>query len=220
MRAYLIILLLTVCTTFLYGQEKFLVGANNVKTKKIISKITIDNNFIDTFSFINQWDYPAYTIKNDRGHFSIDEDREMTPQDTAHLYFTAKCKTNVQGGYDVRYSYAKIDKGELVLTFVDGAPAYNSEFYVHINDTNFWCDVETVYPLTYSNEKKSCTITKQALIIDRANYSLGDTIKGFIEIEFIETVTVPKKGTQKSKLFLKGYFKTPIIEAQKNTAAN
>jgi hypothetical protein len=195
-----------------FGQTPHLFGANNVKVKQKISKITVDKNFIDTFSFSKQWAYPDYTFKDDSGHFEIDEDREITAEDTAHLYFTANCTTNVQGGYDIRYCFAKKKKNEIVLTFSDGLPAYASQFYVHIDTSTFWCDAETIYPVIAIGQKKFCRIIKQKITVDKSKYSKGDTIKGFIEIDFIETVSVPKKGVQKRNLFLKGYFKTPLTE--------
>ena len=212
MRHFIIILLFYFLTNSLLGQTPHLFGENNVKVKKIISKVTVDKNFIDTFSFIKQWSYPDYTFKDDSGHFEIDENRKIIAEDTAHLYFTANCTTNVQGGYDIRYCYAKKKKNEIVLTFSDGLPAYASQFYVHIDTSNFWCDAETIYPVIASGQKKSCRITKQKLTVDKSKYSKGDMIKGVIEMEFIETVAVPKKGVQKRNLFLKGYFKTPLTE--------
>jgi hypothetical protein len=198
MRSYLVILL-SIATSSLLAQQS-----------QLVSKITVDKNFKDTFSFTSRWGYPEFTLKDDSGHFQITEDRQMTAADTAHLFFTANCYTNVQGGYTIRYCYAAIHNDTITLTLSDGLPAYASEFYVHINNPDFWCEAETIYPVIAIGQKKSCTITKQKLILDKAKYLQGDTIKGFINMEFTETITAPGKGTQIRKLFLKGYFKTAV----------
>jgi hypothetical protein len=133
-----------------------------------------------------------------------------SPPGTTHLFFTASCSTNVQGGYNIRYCYAKKNKSKITLIFSDGLPAYASEFYVHLDSANFSCDVETIYPVIAVGQRKYCTITRQNLVVDKLKYTKGDTLKGFREMEFIETVIVPNKNPKKRYLFLKGYFKTTI----------
>jgi len=196
-------------TPTLFGQKRHLFGANNVSVKQIVSKVTIDKNLKDNFSFTKKWDYPEGVFKDDStGEFTVDG----SPLDTTHLFFAANCSTNVQGGYDIRYCYATKDKNKITLTFAGGLPAYASEFYVYIGTLSFWCDAETIYPVIAKGQKKFCTIIKQKLIVDKPEYSRGDTIKGFIEMEFIETVAVPNKPVQKRSYFLKDYFKTPLTE--------
>ena len=209
MRHIITISFLGFLTNSLFGQTKHLFGANNVSVKRLISKVTVDKNLKGNFSFTKKWDYPEGVFKNDStGEFTTDG----SPLDTTHLFFTANCSTNVQGGYDIMYCYATKAKNKITLTFADGLPAYASEFYVHIDTSRFWCDVETIYPAITKGQKKSCTIVKQKLTLDKSKYLKGDTIKGFIEMEFIETVSVPNKAVQKRNLFLKGYFKTPLTE--------
>jgi hypothetical protein len=207
MRHFTIILLTLVFTQALFGQNKHLFGANNVPVKQMVSNFTVDKNLEGDFSFTKKWDYPEGIFKDDStGEFITDG----SPLDTTHLFFTANCSTNVQGGYDIRYCYAKKYKNKITLTFADGLPAYGSEFYIHINTSSFSCDAETIYPIIAKGQKKSCTIIKQKLIINKPKYSKGDIIKGFIEMEFIEMVSVPNKAVQESKFFLKGYFKTRL----------
>ena len=204
---YILTLFLLFCLTTLFGQKRHLFGANNVSVKQIVSKITVDKNLKGNFSFTKKWDYPEGVFKDDStGEFSTDG----SPLDTTHLFYTANCSTNVQGGYDIRYCYATKDKNKITLTFADGLPAYASEFYVHIDTANFWCDAETIYPAIVRGQKKSCTIVKQKLSVDKPKYSKGDIIKGFIEMEFVETIAVLNKPVQKRNYFLKGYFKTPL----------
>jgi hypothetical protein len=54
------------------------------------------------FSFEKEWAYPWYIIKDDKGMFAKVLAGKITKEDTAHSYFTANCKTNVQGGYSLR----------------------------------------------------------------------------------------------------------------------
>jgi hypothetical protein len=208
MRHLITILVFLTLSINLLGQQKRLSGANNVSVKQIVSKITVDKNFIDTFTFIKQWDYPSGIFKDESsGEFSTDG----TPLDTTHLFFTANCITNVQGGYNIRYCYASKNKSKITLTFSDGLPAYASEFYVYMDKANFSCDVETIYPEIIQGQKKYCKIIKQNLILDKSKYLKGETIKGFIEIEFTETVVMANKNPQKRNLFLRGNFKTKIL---------
>ncbi|MBL0183928.1 MAG: hypothetical protein IPP96_17225 [Chitinophagaceae bacterium] len=128
-----------------------------------------------------------------------------------HIYsIRARCTTNVQGGYELRYCNAKKESGRIKLTFVDGYPAYASEFYVYIDSSTFSCNVETVYPVADLGQKKYNTITSQKLTIDKENYKPGDIIKGYIKMTFVETVILSNKETYRTKLFFKGYFKTQL----------
>jgi hypothetical protein len=207
----LLVILLFALPAFLFGQKRQLSGGNNVAVKQIRGKIIVDKNFRDTFSFTKEWEYPDYTFKDDEGNFQIDEDRAIKAEDTMHLFFTARCTTNVQGGYDIRYCYAEKNDSLIKLTFKDGLPAYASEFYVYIDTAVFWCDVETIYPVVLPKQKKHSTTLKQKLILDKKGYSKGDTIKGYIRMEFEETINSQVMGEKKHEFFLSGYFKTTIM---------
>ncbi len=101
---------------------------SNAQTK--YSKVSVDRQMKDTFSFAKQWDYSWEVFKDDStGEFTRNDDQSLTPADTAHLFYTANCFTNIQGGYDIRYCFADHNKGIITLTFSDGLPAYASEFY-------------------------------------------------------------------------------------------
>jgi hypothetical protein len=177
-----------------------------------LSKIKIDRQFKDTLSFINKWDYPTGVYKDDSsGEFSTLGDS----LDTTHLFFTANCSTNVQGGYEIRYCFADKNKGNLVLTFSDGLPAYASEYYIYIKSDSFYFRPKTIYPTVYPGEKISYHVTKQKLTLKDGSYKIGDTIIGYVDTEFIETVSVPKRGAKSHKYYLKGFIKTPLNERTK-----
>ncbi len=59
-------------------------------------------------------------------------------------------------------------------------------------------------------QKISYQVTKQKLTLNKSNYKIGDTIIGYVDAEFIETVSVPKKGTKQHKFYLKGYVRTQL----------
>jgi hypothetical protein len=191
---YKLIYLLLASVQLSFGQTKY-------------SRARIDEEFKDTFSFVDEWDYPAGVYKDEStGEFSTLGD----PLDTTHLFFTANCVTNVQGGYQVRYCFANKNKDNIVLTISDGLPAYASKYYVYIKGDTFYFQPKTIYPVIYPGEKISYEVTKQKLTLNKSSYKAGDTIICFIDAEFIETVSLPKKGSQSHRYYLKGFIKTPL----------
>jgi hypothetical protein len=205
-------ILISFTVTVLGQKSKFLLGQKNATPQKLISKYSISQFPSAKFSFTKLWDYPAFTIKDDSGHFEIMEQRELIADDTAHLFYTAKCTTNVQGGYAIRYCYATKNKNKITLTFSDGMPAYASSFYVYIQDSTFACLVETVYPAFIQGEQRSILISKQKLVLNQSKFTQDDVMEGYIEIAFIETSIIPKKGVHKTPFYLKGFFKIKITK--------
>ena len=165
----------------------------------------------DTFSFKKQWNY-SWEVSKDgsTGEFTRNDGQIFTPADTAHLLYTANCLTNVQGGYTINYCFAYRNIGAFTLTFADGFPGYASEFYCYIKGDSFYFKPKTIYPVYTPEQKISYQVIKQKLTLNRSNYGIGDTIIGYVDAEFIETVSVAKKGTQKHTFYLRGYFRTPL----------
>jgi hypothetical protein len=187
-----------------------IVGKNSTAQIKY-SKVIIDRQMKDTFSFASKWDYSWEVFKDDStGEFTKNSSEPLLPDDTAHLYYTAGCFTNVQGGYDIRYCFADLYKDSLTLTFSDGLPAYASEFYFYIKGDNFYFKPKTIYPVNIPGENISYRVAKQKLVLNNSNYKVGDTIIGYIDAEFIETVSVPKKGTEEHKFYLRGYIRSVV----------
>lgn len=187
-----------------------IVGQNsNAQTK--YSKVLVDRQIKATFSFAKQWDYSWEVFKDDStGRFTKNDDQPLTAADTAHLFYTANCLTNVQGGYDIRYCFADHNKGIITLIFSDGLPAYASEFFLYIRGDSFYFKPKTIYPLYIPGQKISYKVTKQKLTLNKSNYKIGDIIIGYVDAEFIETVSVPKKGTKQHKFYLRGYVRTQL----------
>ncbi len=163
----------------------------------------------DTFSFSKKWDYSWEVFKDDStGEFSRNDDRPLKPADTAHLFFTANCQTNVQGGYDIRYCNAEKHRNTITLTFSDGLPAYASEFYLYITADSFSFKPKTIYPISIPRQSITYEVTKQQLTLNKSKYQIGNIIIGYVDIEFIETVSLPEKGVQKNKFYLRGFVRT------------
>jgi hypothetical protein len=186
------------------------VGQNSIAQTKY-SKFLVDRQMEDTFSFANNWDYSWEVFKDDStGEFIKNCCEPLVPRDTAHLFYTANCLTNVQGGYDIRYCFATQSKGIITLKFLDGLPAYASEFYCYIKSDSFYFEPNTIYPVINLSEKISYQVTMQRLILSKSKYGSGDIIIGYVDAEFIETVSL-KKETQKHKFYLRGFIRTPLI---------
>jgi hypothetical protein len=175
------------------------------------SKITFDRNLRDTFSFVNRWDYPENIIKDEStGQLSRDDDKPIQSADTVHLYFTANCKTNVQGGFYVRYCFATKNEETIILKFSDEQGDFASEFYSYIKGDSFYFRPKTVYPMITHGEKISYRVTRQKLILNKNSYVNYDTIIGYIDCEFTETYSAPIRKFESHRLYLRGYIKTPI----------
>lgn len=176
------------------------------------SQLLVDRHMKDTFLFANEWDYSWEVFKDDStGKFTKNSSEPLIPADTAHLFYTARCLTNVQGGYNIRYCFANQRKGIITLLFSDGLPAYASQFYFYIKGENFYFKAKTIYPMYIPGQRISYRVTKQRLTLNKTNYKVGDIIMGYIDAEFIETVSVPKKGRQNHKFYLRGCVKTSLI---------
>src|ERR1700735_2017365 len=108
--------------------------------------ITIQKEPKGVFSFTRHWAYAWDVIKHDNGKFEKADADSITTADTAHLYFTANCKTNVQGGYHIRYCNALRTKEKISLAFEDGEPAYANEFDITIAGNKYQFKPRIVYP--------------------------------------------------------------------------
>lgn len=177
------------------------------------TKIAVDRQMKDTFSFTNLWAYYWMVMKDDNGRFTKTDGEPLTASDTAHLYYTANCVTNIQGGYSIRYCEAQKNKNGIRLVFTDGLPAYGSEFYCYLHRDSFYFKPSVSYPMFIPGERIEYAVTKQKLTIQKLVYALGDTLVGYINVEFVETASAPGHKAQKTKLYLKGYIKTPVTGA-------
>lgn len=176
---------------------------------------TIDKKFKDTFSFHRQWGYAWDVIKDDNGSFSKATEGEVSAADTAHLYYTANCTTNVQGGYNIRYCFAERGDNEIVLTFSDGFPAYASQFRFHMVAGTFYFEPETIYPQRIQGEKISYRVDHEKLVLNKSHFQEGELMKGYVDVEFTEISTIPGKPVHERKYYLKGYFRTPFLGERK-----
>lgn len=177
------------------------------------SAISIDPQLKDSFSFTKKWDYAWDIIKDDDGKLFRADGEKIKPADTAHLFFTANCHTNVQGGYNIRYCYASKKDDNIQLLFSDGLPAYASDFLVYIKKDSACFKPKTIYPAPARSEKITYRIDKGKLVLNTPA-GTAKNIMGYIDLAFTEIVTLPGKEPQETQLYLKGYFKTPLKEAK------
>ena len=209
---------------FLFVLACLVAGAQLTLAQTKFSKIKIDKNFKDTLSFVYGWDYPAgiYEIGNTRefARFVDGPDtivRTAAVQlDTTHLFFTANCETNVQGGYKIRYCSAEKKLNKIVLTLADGLPDYPSEYYIHISGDSFYFRPKIIYPIMYVGGKLTYHITKQSLTLVKKSYVLGDTVIGYVNVAFMETISMPGEPQETHKLYLRGLIKTPLKQGIQN----
>jgi len=161
------------------------------------------------FAFTKDWAYSSNVTKDDNGKFFKNKDGKITSKDTAHLYFTAKCTTNVQGGYMIRYCHA-IKRAEIIeLNFSDGLPAYASEFNAFISKNKLSFKPVIIYPELIPGQKITYKVTKSRLTLYQKNYANSKKLSGYIDVEFIEN-TILKNKEENHKYYFRGYFKTPV----------
>ena len=187
----------------------FIVSSDTVAQKSPYPRLTIEKEPAGKFEFNKNWAYRWDVVKDRNGKFSSAEVEKVTAKDTTHLYFTADCKTNVQGGYKIRYCYATKKPGSVVLSFTDGAPAYASEYKVIVKEDHFTFDPVIVYPELILGQKLTYNITRAKLILYQKDYSAAKMISGYVDAEFTETI-IDKGVSKTNKLYFRGYFKTQV----------
>lgn len=162
------------------------------------------------FGFTKKWAYPSNVLKDENGKLTKTEDGKLKTGDTLHQYFTANCKTNVQGGYHIRYCNASKTTHHIKLNLSDGFPAYASAYEIYITGNKFCFKPSIVYPELVTGQKMTYKVTREKLLLYQKDYNKSTFISGYIDAEFTETVNSTHNGTQKHKYYLKGYFKTAI----------
>ena len=207
-------------TFIIYFAALFLIGKNSMAqnifptgrdslSNKTFSKFLVRSYHKDKFSFAKNWDYSWDIFKDDStGQFSRNDGEPITPTDTAHLFYTANCLTNVQGGYQIRYCFADKTQEGFILTFSDGLSAFASQFYIYTKEDSFYFRPQTIYPVPGQNI--SYQVTKQILTLNKWKYSIGDIIMGYVDMEFIESVSLSEKQTQNHTYYLRGYIRTAL----------
>jgi hypothetical protein len=162
------------------------------------------------FDFTKHWDYPWYITKDDGGKFSNAEGDTITSKDTLRQYFTARCKTNVQGGYEIRYCTASRNDEGINLCFADGPPAYGSDYVVGIKKGKCTFKPNVVYPELIPAQKITYTTTACHLTLYQQDYAQSKTISGYINAKFTEILFDKHNKKITRNYFLTGYFKTPV----------
>ena len=158
------------------------------------------------FSFTKKWDYPSDVTKDDKGRWEKADGDTIKKQDTAHLYFTANCKTNVQGGYRIRYCKIVKTAQNIILTFSDGLPAYASSFVVSIKKQKFTFEPDIIYPVVKRGVSSVYKVVQCKLTLYEQNYFTSKMLSGYIDADFSEKVSSTKTD-RLNKYNFRGYFK-------------
>jgi hypothetical protein len=172
-------------------------------------RLVVDTCFRDTLTFANKWDYPWYIIVGDDGKKENTLGGDVDPGDTLHQYRTANCVTNHQGEHAVRFCDASLTNDTLRLSFQPELPAYAGSPTLLINKGRFRSEFHATYPQMIPGENLSWCATKQRLVLNRASYRPGDTVKGYVDIVFRET-SVRGESSAETEFFFRGFFKTPL----------
>lgn len=190
--------------------------------KNLFLKIKLTKNI---FSFIIWISLPAlsFTADAQQKGYSVIVMRDL-PADkfgfTKHKGFTASCKTNVQGGYAINHCYADFKTNTIALTFVDGEPAYGSYFMLNITGGTFCFQPHTIYPEIITGEKITYKITHSGLVLNPVDYKKANSLSGYIDVAFDEITKIPGRKININKLYLRGYFKTPLKKGYTYTLPN
>ena len=118
--------------TLTFGLLFYFGCSTGVIAQPAMRAIVFQKEPLGQFSFLKSWAYAWDVVKHDDGKFEKVDADTLVAADTAHLYYTANCKTNVQGGYHIRYCNALKTKEKVSLIFADGMPGYANEFDVTI----------------------------------------------------------------------------------------
>jgi hypothetical protein len=161
------------------------------------------------FQFLDSWAYAWDVIKHDNGKFEKIDADSVTSADTVHLHYTANCKTNVQGGYNIHYCYALKGKKEISLVFADGMPAYASEFDVSIVGNTYSVKPKIIYPGPEPADKLVYSVTYSKLILFQKVPAASKSISGYIDMRFTEGNPTARSSKQ-HQYYLRGYFKTTL----------
>lgn len=196
---------------FLIGLTFLLVSSLSLKGQSKIYFPVVRSKAVKTdLSFSKKWTYPWYVLKRDDGKFENTRGNSISKADTAHLYFTANCKTNVQGGYMLKYCFATKNKAGIRLNFADGLPAYANEYDVYIKNNKHYFEPKLIYPDFVAGQKKTYRVVKSKLIFDQEDYNTAKILSGYIDTEFTETITEPSKTAIIYAYYFRGYFNTKI----------
>jgi hypothetical protein len=179
--------------------------------EKIYTPIVIGETLKTNFAFTRNWAYPWYMTRDKKGNLHKNTEGKITKSDKAHLYFTANCKTDVQGGYSIRYCYAnKLSDTLITLDFRDGGPAYFASFKASMKNGKFCFEPKIITPVFDLDQEISYKTIRQNLTLNQKEYQNAKLISGYIDVAFSEIIKRGGKSTERHLYHLRGYFKTPL----------
>jgi len=186
-------------------------GSSAAHSQSIVDfPVTTGHIAIAKLSFSKHWAYPWYVIKHPNGKFENTLGGDIKKADTAHLYFTANCQTNVMGGYKLRYCFSNRSAKGIRLKFADGSPAYEKEYLVYIKNNKHSFEPKLTYPVLVPGNDKTYRVIKSKLMLDEQHDNKAEILSGYIDTEFTETTSASKAKPVTRKYYFRGYFKTEV----------
>ena len=180
-------------------------NASQQDAKSWSGRVQVDPNFTDSFFFKHEWSYDPFVTKDDDGRFeNTMGNGKTTARDTQHLVHSASIFHAFSPQDTTFAAYSKIKFGNaylvgqaILLKFDQLTPSSHDILDIKIKNgaffTNYLGGAPAVGDLYYDFEK-------QKLILQKEHYTVGDTIKGYLDFQ-----------TDKPHFaHLKGAFKLPL----------
>lgn len=111
-----------------------------------------------------------------------------------------ECTTNHQGVHVLSYCLTYFYQDTLHIYFPPEYPAYTLDAEIRVAGGMYKAFISSI-PFT-SDETPFYEITGQKLLLNKAEFNVGDTLQGYVELEFKD---ISINNSQDEKLFFKGY---------------
>ena len=200
--------------TLIFSYNLFSIDIPEGQPRQIESNVQYNPELHDPFFESNKWSYPDFVAKINDDRF---EDgltgKILKEKDVPRLKHTANCISSSRGDHLIKYCNARLlADGSIELYFHEDSPAYYDNLSITIKDNKFTSQYWIAHIAIKVGEPSELiwTTKKQNLILDKANYSKNDIIKGKIEFECLEKYNDPKYEGKSIKISISGVFKTTI----------
>jgi hypothetical protein len=174
--------------------------------KQAINKVVYNASLKDTFFLMDMWSYPSFTVKDNKGKFDFTNGVE----DTSHLKHTANIFYAFDSTYDNEAHFREVDEWErirygeallvgksMLLKFNESTASSYDDLTIKIKEGQFSTIFEAGSP---AGGNRYYDFEKETLTLQKESYSVGDTLRGYLDF----------KTTQPHYAHLKGAFKVKI----------
>jgi hypothetical protein len=174
--------------------------------KQAINKVVYNASLKDTFFLMDMWSYPSFTVKDSEGKFDFTNGVE----DTSHLKHTANIIYAFDSTSDnetdfrntdvwqrIHYGEALLVGKSMLLSFNELTASSYHDLTIKIKNRQF----STVYKAgSPAGGNRYYDFEKETLTLQKESYSVGDTLRGYLDF----------KTTNPHYAHLKGAFKVKI----------